>query len=357
MPEQPQAPSLSEEQAQELLQKLRQKEGNWVEWGKSCQQLQKAGYNTQTIFEETGFEPIHQNQVIVASQVYDSLVQVGVEEKVKTGFTQSGSDILYEFRVLPPKERAQAATLAVEKHLNQAEAHDTAKAIKDFSYLSSLPEGFTDCAGDAVAYHYWKLARGKKDLQARSRLIAQGLRYVVSSTAREKIESLLSDFTVVPTTPAPTLPLYRLEQEEELPRILPVAPSLDITPSQFQHYAQAQTQGVFSVIALSVESQWVALPGWQMICAAGDPIAIPCTREELPKGETLANEPLLLVVDRADTQWYLHSYFLVAQGEGLAVQWFEQAPNQDLLGKVILILRPKRIVDEGAIAQSWQFEE
>jgi hypothetical protein len=357
MPEPSQTASLSEENARELFRQLRQKEGNWVKWGKSCQQLQKAGYDTQTIFEETGFEPIHQNQVIVASQVYDSLMQVGVEENVKSHFTEAGSDILYELRILPPKERAQAATLAVEKHLTQPDAHDTAKAIKDFSDLSSLPEGFTDSAGDAVAYHYWKLARGKKDLQARSRLIAQGLRYVESNTAREKIESLLSDFTVVPATPAPTLPLYRLEQEEELPRILPVAPSLEITPAQLQGYAQVQPQGLFSVTALSEESQWVALPGWQMICAASDPIAIPCTREELPKGETLANEPLLLVVDRADQQWYLHSYSLVAQGEGLAVQWFEQAPNQDLLGRVILILRPKRIVDEGAIAQSWQLEE
>jgi len=357
MPEQPQAASLSEENARELLRQLRQKEGNWVEWGKSCQQLHKAGYDTQTIFEATGFEPIHQNQIIVASQVYDSLMQIGVAETVQERFTSGGSDILYEFRILPPKERSQAATLAVEKNLTQPEAHDIAKAIKDFSYLSSLPEGFTDSAGDAVGYHYWKLARGKKDLQARSRLIAQGLRYVESHTAREKIESLLSDFTVVPATPAPNLPLYRLEQEEELPRILPVAPHLKITPAQLQHYSQPQPQGLFSVTALSGEGQWVALPGWHMICAARDPIAIFCTREDLPKSESLANESFLLVVDRADTQWYLHSYFLVAQGDGLGVQWFEQAPNQELLGKLILILRPKRIVDEGAIAQSWQLEE
>ena len=357
MPEPSQTASLSEEQAQALFRQLRQKEGNWVAWGKSCQQLQKAGYDTQTIFEATGFEPIHQNQVIVASQVYESLLEAGVEDAIKSRFSKSGSDILYEFRILPPKERAQAATLAVEKNLTQPEAHDIAKAIKDFSYLLSLPEGFTDTAGDAVAYHYWKLARGKKDLQARSRLIAQGLRYVESNTAREQIERLLSDFTVVPTTPAPNLPLYRLEQEEELPRILPVAPSLKITPSQLQHYSQPQSTGLFSVTSLSGEGDWVALPGWQMICAAEDPLAIPCTREELPKSDNLANEPLLLVVDRADREWYLHSYFLVAQGEGLAVQWFEQAPHEDLLGKLILILRPKRIVDEGAIAQSWQLEE
>lgn len=357
MSEQTPSSPLSEEQAMELLRQLRQKEGNWVEWGKSCQTLQQAGYNTQKIFEETGLEPMHQNQVIVAAQVYESIVKLGAEAKVKAHFTDKGSDILYEFRILPPKERVEAAILAVEKNLTSSEAHEVAKAVKEFSYLSQLPEGFSDSAGDAAAYHYWKLARGKKDLQARSRLIAQGLRYADSSTAREKIEGLLSDFTVVPTTPAPTLPLYRLEQEEELPRIVPVVPSLNISPSQFQSYSQPQLQGRFSITQLPTEGEWVALPGWQMICAAKDPIAIPCAREELPKADNLAHEPFLVVVDRADTQWYLYSYFLVEAEAGLAIRWFEQAPEETLLGKVILILRPKRIVDEGAIAQSWQLEE
>lgn len=357
MSEQSPSSPLSEERATELLRQLRQKEGNWVEWGKYCQELQKGGYNAQTIFEETGFEPVHQNQVIVGAQVYESIVKAGVEYQVKEHFTHKGSDILYEFRILPPKERIEAATLAVEKGLTQPEAHEVAKAVKEFSYLSRLPEGFTDSAGDAVAYHYWKLARGKKDLQARSRLIAQGLRYAASKTAREKIESLLSDFTVVPTTPAPTLPLYRLEQEEELPRIVPAAPNLKISSSQFQSYSQPQPEGRFSITQASSETAWVALPGWQIICAASDPIAIPCEREELPKAENLGNELFLVIVDRADTQWYLYSYFLVEGEKGLAIRWFEQPPDQALLGKVILILRPKRIVDEGAIAQSWQVEE
>lgn len=346
---------LSEKQATELFRQLRQKEGNWVEWGRSCQQLQKAGYNTQSIFEGTGFEPIHQNQVIVASQVYEIIVQVGVEEKVKEHFTKKGSDVLYEFRILPAKKRAEAATLAVEKGLDQPEAHEVAKAIKDFSDFSSIPEGFTDTAGDAVAYRYWKLARGKKDLQARSRLIAQGLRYAESNTAREEVEKLLSDFTVVPTTPAPKLPLYRLEQEEELPRILPVALSLKISAEQFQSYSQPQPQGIFSLTEFSGTS--VALPGWQMICAASDPVVIPCEKDDLPRNDSLNNEPFLVVVDRADTHWYLHSYFLVEQDKGLEIRWFEQAPDHALLGKVILILRPKRIIDEGAIAQSWQVED
>jgi len=55
--------------AEELLRSLRQnKEPD--QWGRACQQLQKAGYTPQGIFEETGFEPIQQNQIIVAAQVH-----------------------------------------------------------------------------------------------------------------------------------------------------------------------------------------------------------------------------------------------------------------------------------------------
>ena len=53
--------------------KLRQKQGTWVEWGQAIAYLQKNGYNPQDIFEATGFEPIQQNQVIVGSQVYNSM--------------------------------------------------------------------------------------------------------------------------------------------------------------------------------------------------------------------------------------------------------------------------------------------
>src|SRR4028119_2484514 len=84
----------------DLLQLLRRKESNWVEWGKACQQLQKAGYNSQVIFEETGFEPIQQNQVIVASQVYTTLQNAGVSDAVRSRFERTGSDTLYELRIL-----------------------------------------------------------------------------------------------------------------------------------------------------------------------------------------------------------------------------------------------------------------
>lgn len=351
-------PQLSEQDAAQLLQLLRQKQENWVEWGKACQQLQKAGYTPQTLFEETGFEPVHQNQVIVAAQVYESLVQAEVSEAVRSHFAQKGSDVLYEFRLLSRDQRAAAATLAAEKNFNQEDAHEVARAIKDYSRLPKVPEGFTDHPGDAVAYQCWKLARGKKDLQARSRLIARGFQFAHSTQAREQLEKLLSDFNVVPVRPAPNLPIYRLESEEQLPRLVAVVDSLQVTHTEIEAAPNLETQAPFGIAKLTDGGTWVALPGWQALLNAVSPVAICCQSHQLPPPLSDRNEPLLVVVDRADTEWNPNAYFLVEQQERLELQWFETAPDLPLLGRVILVLRPKRVLDEEAIvSQSWDLDE
>ncbi|MGA9378954.1 MAG: RuBisCO accumulation factor 1, partial [Phormidium sp.] len=167
-----------------LLLSLRRKEGSWVAWGQACQNLQKAGLSSQKIFEETGFEPIHQNQLIVAAQVYISMVNAGVSEQVRSHYEKIGSDSLYEFRILTQPERAAAATFTLTHQLNSEDAKEVAKAMKDFSRLRVPPAGFSNHAGDAMAYHYWRLARQQSDLQERSRLIAKGLRFAHTDAAR-----------------------------------------------------------------------------------------------------------------------------------------------------------------------------
>jgi hypothetical protein len=57
------------------------------------------GLSPQKIFEETGFEPIQQNQIVVAEQVYQSIMKAGVDEATRSHFTQRGSDLLYELRI------------------------------------------------------------------------------------------------------------------------------------------------------------------------------------------------------------------------------------------------------------------
>ena len=161
------APSTNAVDVEKLIRSLRRKEGTWVEWGQACTALLQAGYNSQTIFEATGFEPIQQNQVGVAAQVYTSMVNAGASEEVRSHFLRKGSDILYEFRILSQVERAGAAALMLAHNLDVDDARQVAKAIKEFSHFGSLPQGFTDTPGDAVAYQCWQLARQKSDLQER----------------------------------------------------------------------------------------------------------------------------------------------------------------------------------------------
>lgn len=341
-----------------LVTQLRRKQGTWVDWGKACQILQKAGMSPQQIFEDTGFEPIHQNQVIVAAQVYGSLVAAVAPEAVRAHFQARGSDLLYELRVLSQGDRARAAELALNQGLDADTIKDVAKALKEYSYFKEPPQGFTDTAGDAVAYNYWKLARQQSDLQARSRLIGQGLRFANSESARQQIEKLLTDFTVVKSRPAPTLPAYRLETDSELPYIIPVAGELPLSTQDFNAVPVAIPQEPFGMVKFQGAGAWAPIPGWQVILQAEDPIGILAQVHQLPNVQNPDSiEPVLLVIDRARRDWDVDSYFLADQEGSVSLQWFSEPSDLKLLGRLLLIMRPKRILDENYTRELWQFEE
>jgi hypothetical protein len=343
--------------AQELLRRLRQKQGNWVEWGAAIASLLKTGYNPQEIFEATGFEPIQQNQVVVGSQVYNSLEKFGVSEETRSHYATRGSDVLYELRLLTQEERAAAAELIFVHNVDADEARDIAKALKEFSYFRTLPEGFSAHPGDAVAHQVWKLARQNADLQQRSRLIAKGLRFAHTPAARQKIEQLLTDFTTVPQRPAPILPFYRLEFEEQLPRILPVVGELPLSRQDLQAVPILTEIEPFRLVKFSGEQAWVPLPGWQVLLAAEDPVVILANSDRFPIQTQSQIGPVVVVIDRAQREWDASSYFVVENGGELDFQWFETEPEIPLLGQVIIIVRPKKILDEELTKDSWQIDE
>jgi hypothetical protein len=343
--------------AQELLRRLRQKQGNWVEWGIAIATLQKSGYNPQEIFEATGFEPIQQNQVVVGAQVYNSIEKAGASEAVRSHYSLRGSDVLYELRLLSQEERAAAAELTFTHKLDIDGAKDVAKAIKDYSWLRSLPEGFSSHVGDAVAYQAWKLARQKSDLAERSRLIAKGLRFAHTDSARKQLEQLLVDFTVIPKRPAPLLPFYRFDSEEELPRILPVVGKLPLTPQDLQAVPVIAAVEPFQMVKFAGEQAWIPLPGWQALLNTEDPVVILANSDRLPNQAQTTKEELLIVVDRAQRAWDAISYFVVDNSGELDIQWLEIEPEISILGKVIVIVRPKRILDEEVTKEPWLIDE
>ena len=351
------APSTNAVDVEKLIRSLRRKEGTWVEWGQACTALLQAGYNSQKIFEQTGFEPIQQNQVSVAAQVYTSMVNAGASEEVRSHFLRKGSDILYEFRILSQVERAGAAALMLAHNLDVDDARQVAKAIKEFSHFGSLPQGFTDTPGDAVAYQCWQLARQKSDLQERSRLIARGLKLASSQSARAQIEQLLVDFTVVQRREAPRLPVYRLDTEEQLPRVVPVVGKLPLSTSDLLAVPLPEEIEPFRMVKFSGAGAWVAIPGWQVILNAEDPVAVLEMSDRLPVPLQGKVEEVLIIADRAQRQWDADSYFLADNGGNLELHWFETSPELSILGRVVLVMRPKKIVDEDYTKDGWQIDD
>ena len=347
---------ISEAEAQELMRSLLHKEGSWVEWGQICQKLQQSGYSTQRIFEDTGFQNSQQNLVIVAAQVFDNLVRANVEPEILTYFKGPRADVLYEFRVLNQQQRIEASRLAYDKRIDVEVAHVVAKAIKDVSRMSQLPAAFTDHPGDWVAYISWKRAKSLKDLQQRSRLIAQGLKFAHSSSAREAIEKLLSDFSVVKAATEPLLPLYRLEIEEELPRIVPLAGSYPLSKQEIAAVKQVEIQQPFSHIEAS-GGAYVPIPGWQVVLKAKDPVGYLCPSNLLPKYLGGKVEQVLVILDRANNVWDVNSYVVVEIAGRLELRWFESEPEEPIVGQLVLILRPKKILDESNITQPWQMDD
>ena len=349
-----------------LLKLLRHKEGTWVQWGIACQMLQKMGENSLAIFENTGFEPIQQNQIVVASQVYASLQAGNATDIVLAHFEQKGSDILYELRVLNQLERVTMATFALEKNLDVLEVKDVVKAIKDASNIANLPEGFTRHPGDAVVLQILKAAEGKIDPQERTRLIARGLRFAHSDKARQSIERLLMDMANPPKKKAPNLPTFRYDGEDAIPRILPVAGNLPLSVEKFQAVPQVAEVAPFGIVHATIDTAWATLPGWFVVHQAEDGVIIACNSDTLKpviNQEVVSSirdraEDILILVDRAQREWDENSYFAIAGDDGnLQFSWFDAPPEIPLLGKVTLTLRPKRFFDEEASKDRWQFEE
>jgi hypothetical protein len=151
------------------------------------------------------------------------------------------------------------------------------------------------------------------------------------------------------------MPVYRLEAEEELARIVPVAGTLPLDATAIQSVASLTLIDPFRIV--SCMGQVVPLPGWQAVLKAIDPVAIVTTSDRLPQAIGDRPETVMAIVDRAVQTWDENAYFLVDGGEEVRIQWFEASPSVELLGQVILILRPKRILDENNLLEPWQMDD
>ena len=370
--------------SEELFTFLRQKQGTWVQWGQACLALQKLGENSLAIFENTGFEPIQQNQIVVAAQVFMGLEALPAPTDVIEHFRRRGSDILYELRVLSQQERLDTAQLAIQKNLDVLEVKEVVRAIKEAAAMSNLPAGFTRHPGDAVAYQVWRACQGRTDATQKARLIARGLQYAHSESARKVMEQLLTEMVTPQEKKAPRLPIYRYEGEDAIPRVLPVIGTLPISAAVCRNFPKQEVQTAFE-IAKGVSGSdcgWVAVPGWQVVQDAQDPIMLltdtaifqEISGQEIVSGVANQPEEVLLLIDRGrkpelSTELISEQgadklsdrYYLLEVNDHLRVQWFKdlavaQEVGNQIIGQLLLVLRPQRVMDGEAAKDLWDYE-
>lgn len=355
---QPASEKLSEEAAAELFRSLLHKEGCWVDWGIGCQTLQKSGYGAMEVFEKTGFQGSQQNMIVVAAQVYQSIENNGGSPELLEYCRGPRSDVLYELRILNNQQRAIAAQVAKDKGLEFDDAKELAKAMQHFVRLPQIPDGFTEHPGDAMAYQAWRAAKQKKDLPSRTRLIAKGLRFAYSDSARKKVEQLLSDLSAPPKKSAPLLPINRYEDDNAVPALIAVAGTLPLTAAAIAQTAQIQQQDPFNVVEVQTNTTVVPLPCWQSVLTAVDPVVIFSQTDQLPQPIPGKPEAVLILLDRAKQDWNDNSYFAIANAAGeVELGWFETKPDAEIIGQILLMMRPKKIFDENNLYEPWQMDD
>lgn len=115
-----QDPALAQADPQQLLNRLRAQSGHWHDLAKCLPILYAKGFDTGTIAEITGVNPVDQNRWVVAGTVYDSLVATGrLDQATLEFFNNSGDFLLYHFRFLPAERRAAAAKYIAANGLDE----------------------------------------------------------------------------------------------------------------------------------------------------------------------------------------------------------------------------------------------
>jgi hypothetical protein len=111
------------------------------------------------------------------------------------------------------------------------------------------------------------------------------------------------------------------------------------------------------IVKFAGEGAWVPLPGWQVLLSAQDPVAILSKGDRLPLPPEQASQELLVVIDRAQRDWDDQAYCAVSVDGQIEIHWFAEAPQEVILGRVVLVVRPKRILDESLTKELWLTDE
>jgi hypothetical protein len=116
-----------------------------------------------------------------------------------------------------------------------------------------------------------------------------------------------------------------------------------------------ETEGKFSIVRFEGTETGIGLPSWQVMLSAEDPVILLADSTEVPSSpDTLPEEVL---VDRAERSWDEGNHFAVDRVRALEIAWFDAVPEVPTLSKVVLVLRPNKVLDEDYNKELWQLDE
>ncbi|XP_024536106.1 rubisco accumulation factor 1.1, chloroplastic-like [Selaginella moellendorffii] len=351
---------------EQQLEIVRERRGQWHDYGKHIPGLMRSGYTPASLDEATGLTGVEQNQIVVACQVRDTLISTGMDAKSLEffDFDVGGAAILYELRILSAPQRRVAAEYVIERAMGDSKAaRDVARALKDFERRKREfgREFFSSDPGDCLAFWWYRQSKELKDGE-REDALRKALEFATSKSARSLLSSSLGEKDPVEKQalagkeekPAKMVSVVRLEYGETaglvmLPVADPDASSIKAAPS-----GGALGEGAFRIHRSSTAWRgWVPLPGWKPVLAAVSPITIlfPDARElrlQRKKSDDPSEELLLLVDKGTVSEIKAGSIYLVASGGGgLSLESGKDLhEGLEVLGEVLLALSPPGGSDE-----------
>lgn len=336
-----------EDEPERMLMMMRQRAGLWHVLAKYVRPLNAKGYQPNDIFDATGIEPKEQALWVTWLQCYASLKENDKFDSVKLEYFDNefvGAPNLSQIMYLPAAVRSEAAEFVVDNEFEVTQTRELVKAyeIKKANKSTVSARDFNDTPGDVLAYKLYRdileLQRYQGEEEAQ-KICDRGVQYAVTETAKSRLSSAVemfmsqvnagtslnnaSESANEENAANAELQTVRLEEEELGFRPVPVIGNYNKLTS-----AKVRTAGVFvkdghlfGVFTPQGNTDWVALPTWELLLDSGEPFAMFCDdTSKLPvEGIKDKSEPGLLVADRKANSPSFGKYYLVSTKSSLVM--------------------------------------
>ena len=346
-PETYEAAKVSEDEndPERMMMLMRQRAGMWFTLAKFIRPLQAKGMTSTDIFDATGIEPKEQATWVVWLQCYASLKEGLDFDSTKLEYFHDeyrGAPNLSQIMYMPAATRAAAATFVVDNEFEETQTRELVKAyeIKSANVRTVAARDFNDTPGDILAY---KLYRDILELQRYQgeeealKIFERGMLYAVTEKAKARMATAVELFKRTKLGEGGSLAngesdegareaelqVVRLEEAEFLFIPMPVIGNLNkVTAAKVRTAGVLEDTGnIFGVFSPQANTDWVALPKWDLLLQAVAPFAlfIDDTSKTDIEGVKDKAEPGLLISDKSDNSPRFGQYYLVAKTSSLVL--------------------------------------